>query len=314
MQKVVWADLCDYGPPATEDQEALAAVTDPHYYYDRPDVDAFLERCQGATAIVSDVMEITKEMIDRLVGLEMISVIGVGANQIDRSYARSVGITLCNTPHYGDSTVAEYALGLMLAASRQIVRADRSMREGRWEAFPGKDMRGSTMGIVGLGGVGSHLAAFGNALGMEVICYTRRPTPERARRHSVRFVGLEELMSSSDFLQLTTELNDETIGLIGRAQLERMKPGAYLINVARAGLVDQAALLDLLKQGGIAGYATDIYETEPAIDHPLTRLDNVIVTPHTAWNTPGSSMAQLRIATANVLTFLDGRPQNVIGW
>ena len=314
MKKVVWADLSDYGPPAEEDQQALAAVADPVYYYDRPDTDAFLERCQGATAIVSDVMEISGDMIDRLAGLEMISVLGVGANQIDRPHARSAGITLCNTPHYGDSTVAEYALGLMIAASRQIVRADRSMREGRWEAFPGKDLRGSTMGIVGLGGVGSQLAAFGNALGMEVICYTRRPTPERARRHGVRFVGLEELLSSADFVQLTAELNDETEGLVGRAHLERMKPEAYLINVARAGLVDQAALLALLKEGGIAGYATDTYETEPAAGHPLTRLDNVIVTPHTAWNTPGSSIAQLRMATANVMAFLDGTPQNVIEW
>ena len=233
MKTVVWADLPDYGAPGEDQQRALSAVADTHYYYDRPDVDVFLDRCRGATVIVSDLLEITKEIIDQLPGLEMISIFGVGTNHINRSYAQSVGITVCNTPHYGDSTVAEYALGLMLAISRHIVKADKSMREGRWEAFPGKDLRGSTMGIVGLGGVGAELATFGNALGMEVICYTNSPTPERARKHNVRFVDLAELMSASDFVQLAAELNAETTGLIGRAQLDLMKPDAYLINVAR---------------------------------------------------------------------------------
>ena len=312
MKKVVWADLSEYGPLGEEEQRSLAAVADASYYYDKPDLDAFLERCRGATAIVSDVMEVTKEVVDQLTGLEMISVLGVGVNQIDLSYARSAGITLCNTPHYGDSTVAEFALGLMLAISRHIVRADRSMRQGKWEQFPGQDLRGSTMGIVGLGGIGSELAAFGNALGMEVICHTGNPTPERAQRHNVRFVGLAELMSTADFVQLAAELNDQTTRLIGRSQLEQMKPEAYLINVARAALVDEAALLDMLGSGRIAGYATDTYETEPAINHPLAKLDNVILTPHTAWNTPGSSMRQLQIATANVLAYLAGKPQNVV--
>ena len=312
MKKVVWADLSDYEPLGEEEQRALAAVADTHYYYDRPEVDVFLDRCRGATVIISAAMEITKEVIDQLPGLEMISVMGVGTNHIDRSYAQSVGITLCNTPHYGDSTVAEHALGLMLAISRHILRADKSMREGRWEAFPGKDLRGSTMGIVGLGGVGVELAAIGNALGMEVICFTRRPTPERAQKHKVRFVDLSELMPAADFVQLATELNAETTGLIGRPQLNLMKREAYLINVARAALVDQAALLDTLKSGRIAGYATDVYDVELAINHPLAQLDNVILTPHIAWGTPGAVKRTLRIATANILAYLEGKPENVV--
>jgi len=312
MKKVVWVDLTDYGEPGEDARRALAAVADNHYYYDRPDVDVFLERCRGAAVIMSDLLEITKEIIDQLPVLEMISIFGVGTNHIDRSYAQSVGIQVCNTPHYGDSTVAEYALGLMLAISRHILSADSSMREGKWEAFPGKDLRGSTMGIVGLGGVGAELATFGNALGMEVICYTRSPTPERAQKHNVRFVDLSELMSASDFVQLAAELDAETTGLIGRPQLDLMKRDAYLINVARAGLVDQAALLDTLKSGHIAGYATDVYEVEPAINHPLAQLDNVILTPHTAWATPGAASRTLQIAVDNVLAYLDGQPQNVV--
>jgi len=314
MSKVVWADLHDYGVPLEDIQRALAAAADVHYYYDRPDEAEFVERCRGAAAIVSDVMAITKEIIEQLPGLGMISVLGVGVDQIDRVHARSAGITLCNTPHYGDSTVAEFALGMMIAISRHIVSADRSVREGNWQKFSGKDLRGSTMGIVGLGGVGSELAGMGNALGMEVICYTRRPTPERAKEHNVRFVGLDELMSASDFVQLATELNDETTGLIGKTQLELMKQEAYIINVARATLVDQPALLDMLKGGRIAGYATDTFEVEPAIDHPLSRLENVLLSPHTAWSTPSSGINQMRLAADNILAYLNGRPQNVIDW
>ena len=312
MKKVVWADLSDYGALGEDEQRALAAVADTHYYYDRPDVDVFLDRCRGATVIMSDLMEITREIIDQLPGLKMISIFGVGTDHIDRSYAQSVGITLCNTPHYGDSTVAEYALGLMLAISRHILRADRSLRAGKWEAFQGKDLRGSTLGIVGLGGVGAELAAMGNSLGMEVICFTRRPTPERAEQHSLRFVDLDELMSSADFVQLAVALNDGTTGLIGKRELELMKRDAYLINVARAALVDQSALLDVLANAGIAGYATDVFENEPAYDHPLAKLDNVIATPHIAWATPGAAKRTLRIAIDNVMAYLDGRPQNVV--
>ena len=312
MKKVVWADLSAYGPPGEAEQATLSAVAQVHYHYDKPDAEAFIERCRGAYAIISDSVKVTREIIDHLKGLEMISVLGTGTNQIDASYARSVGITLCNTPHYGDSTVAEYALGLMLAISRHIVKADRSMRKGGWPKLTGLDLRGATMGIVGLGGIGSELAAMGNALGMTVLCHTRHPTGERAQRHKVRFVDLDELMSRADFVQLAAELNDDTRAIVGRSQMERMKPTAYLINAARGGLVDEMALLDMLKSERIAGYATDVYELEPAIDHPLAKLDNVVVTPHNAWNTPGSGMRQIQIAAANVLAYLEGKPQNIV--
>ena len=152
----------------------------------------------------------------------------------------------------------------------------------------------------------------GNSLGMEVICFTRRPTPERAEQHNLRFVDLDELMSSADFVQLAVALNDETTGLIGKRELELMKRDAYLINVARAVVVDQSALLDVLANAGIAGYATDVFESEPDYDHPLAKLDNVIVTPHIEWGTPGAAKRTLRIAMDNVLAYLDGRPQNVV--
>jgi len=242
----------------------------------------------------------------------MIVYIGVGAaSQIDVKYANSKGIIVTNTPHYGDLAVAEHGIALMFASARKLVQADRSMHRGKWESFAGTELRGSTMGIVGLGGVGVVLADIGNALGMRVICNTKRPSPERARKHKVEFVELDELMSTSDHIQLAQALNDATQGMIGERQLGLMKEGAQLINVARGELVDQKALLKGLKEGRIAGYATDVFEVEPVKNDPLLNLDNVISSPHIAYDTPGAKKNLLDIAVDNVRAYVSGQPQNV---
>ena len=313
MKKVVWPDLFDYTTVENaEGWDRLKALAEVEVYFDTPDLDTYLQRCKGAAVIVSDWLELTKEVIDQLPGLELICVAGVGVNRIDLQHCKSLGIIVCNTPHYGDSTVAEHALGLMLALCRGTVKADRTMREGKWELVEGKDLRGSTLGIVGIGGVGGQLAAMGNALGMNVLAYTRHPSPERAEEHRVRFVDLDELLSTSDFVQLAVTLNDDTNALIGRRELGLMKADAFLINVARAPVVDQTALLDALKNERIGGYATDVFEEEPTYGHPLTKLDNVVVTPHMAWNTPGAAKRTLDIIIDNVASYLEGQPKNVV--
>ena len=310
MKKVVWASLDGF--PPVEGKETLRAVAEAHFHYDTPDTDTFVARCQGAHVIVWDTVNVTREVIDRLPDLEMVCTLGVGLDDIDHEYAKSKGITVCNVPGAQDTAVAEHGLSLMLALARHIVEADRSMRQGKWEPLLGKELSGSTMGLVGLGGIGAKLAAMGNSLGMEVICYTKHPSPERATMHSVRFVSLDELMSSADFMLLATVLNDETRGIIGSRELALMKPDAYLINIARAAVVDQAALLDVLKERGIAGYGTDVYNVEPTHDEPLAKLDNVVLTPHIAWVTPETKMRILRVAMDNVTAYLYGSPQNVV--
>ena len=311
LKRVVWPDLYDYTTADHADGwDRLNALAEVDVYFDKPDLDTYLKRCEGAATIVSNWLELPKEVLDRLRGLELICVLGVGAvSRIDLQHAQKLGITVCNTPHFGDSTVAEHALGLMLSVCRGVVKADRRLREGKWELVEGKDLRGSTLGIVG---IGSELAAKGNALGMNVLVHTNRPSPERAKEHGVRFVELDELLSTSDFVQLALALTDETEGLIGRRELQLMKPDAYLINVARAQIVDQTALLDALRNGRIAGYATDVFEEEPAYNHPLMELDNVVATPHVAWNTPGAAKRILDIVVDNVSSFLEGNPKNVV--
>ncbi|MFQ5873329.1 MAG: 2-hydroxyacid dehydrogenase [Dehalococcoidia bacterium] len=310
MKKAVFADI---GVFSRLESDPLAEIVEARYHYDTPDANTLAQRCRDVHIVVWGWGSITNEIIDSSPNIEMICYLGVGAGgQIDLQYAKSKGITVCNTPHYGDLAVAEHGVALMMASARKVVQADRSIHKGQWESFGGIELRGATMGIVGLGGVGVELAVIGNALGMNVICYTRRPSPERAEKHKVRFVNLDELMSTSDYVQMAQVLNDETQGMIGEQELGRMKKEAYLINVARGQVVDQAALLKALKENRIAGYATDVFEEDPVKKEPLLELDNVIATPHIAFDTPGAKKKMLEIAIDNVRAYMEGKPQNVL--
>ena len=310
MKKVVFADLGGMIPFETDPFAGEAEAT---YFYDLPSAEDFVARCQGAEAICWSWINLTHDMLDAMPDLKMICYLGIGPQtQIDMKYAWSRGITLCNTPHYGDEAVAEHGIALMLALARKVVNADKSMRESKWERFGGSAIRGATMGILGLGGLGSELAAIGNGLGMNVICTTRNPSEERAKAHNVDFVSLDDLMSRSDFIQLAPVLNDDTTGIIGEKELGLMKEGAYLVNVARGQVVQQEAVIKALESGQLAGYATDVYAEEPATDEPLRHFDNVVLTPHIAYDTPAAIMNMTNIAVDTIRAYLNGSPINVL--
>ena len=315
MKKVVWPDLYDFtftNMHHVKDWDRLNALAEVEVYFDKPDLTTYLERCKDATAIALNWVHLTKDLLDQLPSLEVICTLAVSVNQLDLKYAENLGITVCNAPHYSDSTMAEHALGLMLSLCRGITKADREIREGKWNLVEGTDLRGSTLGIVGIGGIGSELAAMGNALGMNVIANTKRPSNERAKAHGLQFKELDELLIGSDFVQLAVTLTDETTHLIGQREFELMKPSAYLINISRAQVVEESSLLEALRARRIAGYATDVFEKEPSYNHPLATLDNVVVTPHMAWNTPRAGKGLLNIVTRNIASFLEGNPQNVV--
>ena len=310
MKKVVFADLGGMIPFETD---PFAGEADASYFYDLPSAETFVERCQGAEAICWSWIDLTHEMLDAMPDLKMICYLGIGPQtQIDMKYAWSKGITLCNTPHYGDEAVAEHAIALMFALARKVVNADKSMRENKWERFGGSGIKGATMGILGLGGLGSELAAIGNGLGMNVICTTRNPSDERARAHNVEFVSLDELMSRSDYVQLAPVLNDDTTGIIGERELALMKEGAQMINVSRGQVVQQDALIKALESGQLAGFATDVYAEEPATDEPLRHFDNVVLTPHIAYDTPAAIINMTNIAADTIKAYLNGSPINVL--
>ena len=247
--------------------------------------------------------------------LEVISYLGTGAaNFIDLEEAARRGVTVCNTPGYGDNAVAEHTLALLFAVARQIPLLDRSFRSQGWiQMGQGFELRGKTLGLVGLGGIGARMAELARGLGMEVKAWTRNPSPERARRHGVAFVPLEELLATSDVVSLHLLLTPKTEGVLGAEELDRMKPEAVFINTARAELVDEAALVERLRSGRIAAAGLDVYWQEPlAKDHPLLGLDNVVVTPHVAFNTPEAGTAMVDLAILNVERYYAGAPINVV--
>ncbi len=271
-------------------------------------------RIANATAIMIG-WDLPVEVMRKAPRLEVISYLGTGAaNMIDLPEAAARNITVCNTPGYGDNAVAEHALALMFAVARDIPRLDRTLRTEGWNQLaPGFELRGKRLGLIGLGGIGSRVAELAGALGMEVLAWTRNPSPERARRAGVTFAPLEAVLGESDVISLHLLLTPETENLLGATELDHMKPGAVFINTARAELVDEPALIARLRAGRIAAAGIDVYLEEPLPSgHPLLGLDNVVVTPHVGFNTPEATIAMVDFGIDNLVQYFAGDPINVI--
>ena len=271
-------------------------------------------RIANATAIMIG-WDLPLEVMRKAPRLEVISYLGTGAaNMIDMPAAVAQGITICNTPGYGDNAVAEHALALLFAVARDIPRHDRTLRTEGWNQLdPGFELRGKKLGLIGLGGIGSRMAELARGLGMEVLAWTRNPSPERARRAGVTFAPLETVLAESDVVSLHLLLTPETENLLGAAELDRMKPGAVFINSARAELVEEAALIERLRSRRIAAAGIDVYLQEPLPSgHPLLGLDNVVVTPHVGFNTPEATMTMVDFGIDNLVRYVAGDPINVV--
>ena len=247
--------------------------------------------------------------------LELVAFVGIGAgNFVDIDAAVERGITVCNTPGYADNTVAEHALALMLATARHLHRLDRDLREGRWnQSSPGLELRGKTLGLVGFGGIGARFAALARGLGMTVRAWTRNPNPQRAREYGIEFVTLDAILRDSDVLSLHAALTPETEGLLDSRALAKTKAGVIIINTARGEIIEENALLSALRSGHIAAAGLDVYHQEPLpSDHPLLAIDNVLLTPHVAFNTPSATRALLDISIDNIVHYYRGKPINVV--
>jgi len=299
-----------------EDLEPLRRIGPVDYYTDPPrDRDELVARLREAEAVFLDYSVMDAEVLRQCPRLRFVCFLGIGyASYVDVAEARRRGVTVTYTPDYGATSVAEHALGLILGLTRHIGFSFLGVREGRWEParFRGIELRDKTLGIVGLGPIGVEMARLGAGLGMRLLGWTRRPTAERAR-DGLTLVSLDELFSRSDVVTLHLSLTAETQGLVSRALLARMKPGAYFVNTARARLVDNAALAELLESGKIAGAALDVHEEEPPpADYPFRRLANVLLTPHIGYNTMEAGANMLRIAIATLEAYLRGERLHVI--
>jgi phosphoglycerate dehydrogenase-like enzyme len=256
-----------------------------------------------------------KAMLDRLPALRMIALTGGRTWTIDVEECNRRGIVISNTAQ-GNSgaATAELALGLLLSAARNIAAADASMRDGRFQTGvkPGITLDGKTLGIIGLGKIGSRMARYGQALGMTVLGWSQNLTDEQAAQAGAKRVDKATLLQESDAISLHVVLSDRTRGILGAQDLALMKPGAILVNSSRGPLVDEAALLESLKAGKLIA-ALDVYDQEPLpAGHPLRGLPNTVLTPHLGYGSQEVYRVFYGDSIENVLAFLDGKPIRVL--
>lgn len=248
-------------------------------------------KVEGYDTVINDATYFSEPTLKRCTGLKHIVFLGTGASSfVDVAAAERLGIKVSTIGGYGDTTVAEHAMGLVFAAARHIATMHGIVRGGGWRPMQGMELRGKTLGVVGLGGIGREMARIAQGIGLKVIVYNRSPVAGGS-------VPIDDLLAQSDIVSLHLALNDATRGFLDRAKLEKTKPGVVIVNTARAGLVDEPALIDLLRSGRVGHYATDVFSKEPTPpDEPLLALDNVTLTAHAGYNTPEAAMTMYRRA------------------
>jgi phosphoglycerate dehydrogenase-like enzyme len=267
-------------------------------------------------AIIAGMRERTpfpRKVLEQLPDLKLLITTGAKNNSFDVAAANERGITVCGTGAVGNPTTG-ITFGLMLELTRKIGFENARMKAGEpWQVTIGKDLEGMTLGIVGLGKLGARVAAIGNAFGMKIIAWSQNLTAEKAKEAGAQYVSKDELFAQADFVTIHLQLSDRSRGTVTAADIAKMKPSAYLINTARAPIVDQAAMLKALQDKKIAGAGLDVFETEPLPkDHPYRKLDNVVLTPHLGYVSEQNYRKYFPDIVEDIRAFLDGKPVRVI--
>ncbi len=259
--------------------------------------------------MVRSATKVTKDIIEKAENLKVIGRAGIGVDNIDVKAASEKGIYVVNSPTGTTRSVAELTFALMFALARKIHIADKTMKQGEWakKKLKGIELLGKTLGLIGSGNIAQEVAKIANCLGMKVLVYSPHCTEEKARKMGAELKTIEEIFSQSDFISLHIPKTDETYHMISEKLLSLMKPTAYLINVARGGVVDEEALYKFLKEGKIAGAAIDVYEKEPPEENPFASLDNVVLTPHIGASTKEGQVRAGIICAEQILKVLDGK-------
>jgi len=253
-----------------------------------------------------------RALFERLPNLRLIVTAGMRNASIDMAAAAEKGVLVTGTDMLGHPT-AELTWGLIIGLLRHIPFEAAAMRNGLWQTTLGQGLKGKTLGVIGLGRLGAQVAAVGKAFGMSVIAWSQNLTAERAAAAGVALVTKEKLLESADVVTIHLVLSDRTRGLLGAADLRRMKPTAFLVNTSRGPIVEEAALVDALRTHRIAGAALDVYDREPLPpDHPLRRLDDVVLTPHLGYVLDENYRIIYRQAAENIRAFMDGKKLRVI--
>ena len=285
--------------------------------YDDTTEQQLLERIQGAEIIVTKEMAVSEEMIQRFPkSVKLICEAGTGYNNIDLDAARKKGITVCNIPSYSTERVAHTAIMMILNLSSAMQVQMKMLACGNHDNFTGNlqvphvEVNGKTLGIIGAGHIGRKVMQIAQALDMSILVYTRTP---REDEKGIRYVSLEELLKNSDYISMHCPLTESTKHMINRETLSLMKPSAFVINTSRGALIDEAALIEALENGTIAGAGLDVQEIEPPEENsPLYTMDNVLLTPHMGWKGLETRQRLVSILADNIKKFMEGTPINVV--
>lgn len=274
-------------------------------------------RIQGADIIVTKEMPVNAEMIQRFPeSVKLICEAGTGYNNIDLEAARKKGITVCNIPAYSTERVAHTAIMMILNLSSTMQVQMKMLTNGNHDNFtknlqvPHVEVNGKTLGVIGAGHIGKKVIKIAQALDMNILVYTRTPGEDEK---GIRYVSLKELLEHSDYVSLHCPLTESTKHMINKETLKLMKPSAFIINTSRGALIDEAALIEALKNGKIAGAGLDVQETEPPKEtSPLYTMENVLLTPHMGWKGLETRQRLVSILADNIKNFLAGNPKNVV--
>ncbi|MBQ7872245.1 MAG: D-2-hydroxyacid dehydrogenase [Oscillospiraceae bacterium] len=286
--------------------------------YDRTPAELAVERIGDAELVFLNKTPLSRDILAACPKLKLVVVLATGYNVVDVAAARDLGITVCNVPAYSTQAVTQMTFALLLEMTQRVGMHARAVREGQWQRNPDfcfwnaplSELAGKTLGIVGYGAIGQAVGQVALAFGMKLLVTARheKPVPEGAR-----FVTLEELLAQSDVVSLHCPQTPENLHMINAAALSQMKDGALLINTARGGLIDEAAVAAALASGKLGGFAADVVAREPILEsNPLLTAPNCYLTPHIAWAPFETRQRLHRIAAENVRAFLKGEPQNVV--
>jgi len=257
--------------------------------------------------IVRSRTKVTKEVIEAGKRLKLVGRAGAGLDNIDVGEAEKRGLKVLNTPEAPAEAVAELTLGLMLALARNVPNADRAVKEGKWikKELMGWELKGKTLGTIGLGNIGERVAKLARAFGMRILITKRTlPDPSLLKELEAEFVPLAQMLKQSDVVTIHIPYNPQTHHMIGEKELQLMKRGAYLINTSRGAIVDEKALLKALQSGMLGGAALDVYEVEPPTDWSLMRLPNVVCTPHIGAQTEEAQKTASLLLAEKIIGFL----------
>jgi D-3-phosphoglycerate dehydrogenase / 2-oxoglutarate reductase len=247
---------------------------------DRAELMSELRDAEGL--VVRSATQVDAELLAAAPALRVIGRAGIGVDNIDIPAATEAGIVVVNAPQANIISAAEHALALLLSQARNIPRADGTLRSGVWDrsSFQGVELHGKTLGVVGLGRIGTLVAQRALAFGMHLIAYDPYVSEDRARRLGVEMVDLDTLLARADFITIHLPMTPDTVGLLGKEALAKVKPGVRIINAARGGILDEDALAEAIREGRVAGAALDVFAVEPPSDSPLLQMEQVVVTPH----------------------------------